>query len=291
MPKALGLFLTGKETIEYNTLNTIFSPKEARRMNSAEKTVCLLKILAQKPYVYGVTELSAKIGCGKSGTFKLLSVLVKEGLAAQTPNHKYTLGIAAYLLGKTYEDEVGVAKFAKPYLARLRDLSGENAALGMMVNEHPTIIYREESRQMVRVSSIVGTRRPFYAGAVGKTLGAYEDEAVLRRHLVEEPLERFTAHTLTSPAAILADLAQIRRQGYAVSDGELSDDIIGFGAPVRDASGHVWAAVCIDAPKMRVDALKRERCIFLVQEFARQMSEDSGAAFEQADRPAPQTLV
>ena len=76
-----------------------------------------------------------------------------------------------------------------------------------------------------------------------------------------------------------------------MSDGELSDDIIGFCAPVRDASGHVWAAVCIDAPKMRVDALKRERCIFLVQEFARQMSEDSGAAFEQTDRPTTQTLV
>ena len=247
-------------------------------MNSAEKTVCLLKILAQKPYVYGVTALRDKIGCGKSGTFKLLSVLVKEGLAAQTSNHKYTLGIATYLLGKTYEDEVGIAKFAKPYLARLRDLCGENAALGMMVNEHPTIIYREESRQMVRVSSIVGTRRPFYAGAIGKTLGAYEDEAVLRRRLVEEPLERFTSQTITSPTAILEDLKKIREQGYAVSDGELSADIIGFAAPIRDASGHVWASLCIDAPKMRVDALKRERCIFLVQEFARQMSEDSGSS-------------
>ena len=278
------MFLTLPQTIDYNRLDiTQALCKGGCRMNSAEKTVCLLKILAQKPYVYGVTELSAKIGCGKSGTFKLLSVLVKEGLATQTANHKYTLGIATYLLGKTYEDEVGVAKVAKPYLAKLRDLSGENAALGMMVNEHPTIIYREESRQMLHASSIVGTRRPFYAGAMGKTLGAYEDEAVLRRHLVEEPLKQFTPHTLVSANAILSELAQIRCQGYAVSDGELSEDIIGFGAPVRNASGQVWAAVFIDAPKIRVDALKRERCIFLVQEFARQMSEDSGSSsFEAA---------
>ena len=49
----------------------VLFPNRKRRdhiMNSAEKTVTLLKILARKPYVYGVTELGEKIGCGKSGT-------------------------------------------------------------------------------------------------------------------------------------------------------------------------------------------------------------------------------
>ena len=78
-------------------------------MNSTEKVVALMKILGHEPYVYGVTELGEMIGCGKSGTFKLLSVLVKEGLAAQTADHKYTLGIMTYLLGKRYEENVGVA--------------------------------------------------------------------------------------------------------------------------------------------------------------------------------------
>ena len=171
-------------------------------MNSAEKTVTLLKILARKPYVYGVTELGEKIGCGKSGTFKLLNVLVQEGLAAQTPEHKYTLGMVSYLLGKCYEDHVGVVRFVRPYLERLRDLTGETATFGMLVNGVPTSICREEGTHMVRVMGHLGGTRPLNAGAIGKMLGAYMGEADLRRHLLETPAHAYTERTLTDPEAI-----------------------------------------------------------------------------------------
>ena len=97
-------------------------------MNSAEKTAALLKLLGQAPYVHGVTELGEKIGCSKSGTYKLLAALVQNGLAAQTVDRKYTLGPAVYILGKTYEDRIGLSRMIRPYLIRLRDLTGENAS-------------------------------------------------------------------------------------------------------------------------------------------------------------------
>ena len=56
-------------------------------MNSAEKTVTLLKLLGQKPYVHGVTELGEKIECTKSGTYKLIvSAFVAEKKAEQPLN-------------------------------------------------------------------------------------------------------------------------------------------------------------------------------------------------------------
>ena len=103
-------------------------------MNSSEKTATLLKLLGRAPYVHSVTELGEQISCSKSGTFKLLASLVKTGLAAQTPEHKYTLGPAVYVLGRTYEDKIGLSKMVKPYLVRLRDMTGENASLSMLIN-------------------------------------------------------------------------------------------------------------------------------------------------------------
>ena len=100
-------------------------------MTSGEKTVSLLKLLGQAPYVHSVTELGEKIGCTKSGTCKLLAALVKSGLATQTVDRKYTLGPVVYILGKTYEDHIGLSKMVKPYLVRLRDLTGENASFSM----------------------------------------------------------------------------------------------------------------------------------------------------------------
>lgn len=241
-------------------------------MNSSEKTAALLKILGQAPYVHGVTELSEKLECTKSGIFKILSALVQSGLAAQTINHKYTLGPAVYILGKTYEDRIGLSKMVRPYLIRLRDLTEENASFSMLINGKANLVYREESLQVVRVAGKVGQERPLYAGATGKVLGAFQDEEVIRKRLMEEPLTPFTERTITSPVALMEDYEQIRKQGYAISDGELNIETIGIGAPIRDESGGVWAAISIGAPRMRVDDTKRERYIFLVCEIAEEMS-------------------
>ena len=243
-------------------------------MNSSEKTATLLRILGQAPYIHSVTELGEKIECTKSGTFKILSALVQSGLAAQTLNHKYTLGPAVYILGKTYEDRIGLSQMVKPYLIRLRNLTEENASFSMLINGKANLVYREESLQLVRVAGRVGQERPLYAGATGKILGAFQDEAVIRKRLMEEPLTPFTERTITSPARLLDEYARIREQGYAISDGELNIETIGIGAPVLDESGGVWAAISIGAPRMRVNDAKRERYIFLVCEIAEEMSKD-----------------
>lgn len=242
-------------------------------MNSSEKTATLLKLLGRAPYVHSVTELGEQISCSKSGTFKLLTSLVKTGLAAQTPEHKYTLGPAVYVLGRTYEDKIGLSKMVKPYLVRLRDMTGENASFSMLINGKAILLYREESRQLVRVMGNVGQERPLYAGATGKILGAYQEESVIRKRLMEEPMKAFTENTILSPEGLLNEYAKIREQGYAISDGELNPETIGIGAPIYDESGNVWAAVSIGAPKMRVDAVKMERYIFLIREIAKEMSE------------------
>lgn len=242
-------------------------------MNSSEKTATLLKLLGRAPYVHSVTELGKQISCSKSGTFKLLASLVKTGLAAQTPEHKYTLGPAVYVLGRTYEDKIGLSKMVKPYLVRLRDMTGENASFSMLINGKAILIYREESQQLVRVMGNVGQERPLYAGATGKILGAYQEESVIRKRLMEEPMKAFTENTILSPEGLLNEYAKIREQGYAISDGELNSETIGIGAPIYDESGNVWAAVSIGAPKMRVDAVKMERYIFLIREIAKEMSE------------------
>lgn len=243
-------------------------------MNSSEKTVALLKILGQPPYEHRVTDLSEQIKCTKSGTVKILASLVRSGLATQTINHKYTLGPIVYILGKTYEERIGLSKMVKPYLIRLRNLTGENASFSMLINGKANLVYREESLQLVRVAGKVGQERPLYAGATGKVLGAFQDEDVIRKRLIDEPLAPFTEHTITSPAILLEEYAKIREQGYAISDGELNVETVGIGAPIRNESGGVWAAISIGAPRVRVDNSKRERYIFLVREIADEMSRD-----------------
>lgn len=243
-------------------------------MNSSEKTAELLKLLGQYPYVHGVTELGKKIECGKSGTFNILSALVKSGLAAQTEDHRYTLGPSVYLLGKTYENQFGLSRLVKPYLVQLRDLTNENASFNMLLGGKAQLIYREESNHALRVVGKPGQERPLYAGATGKVLGAFQSDEEISERLIREPLIPFTEKTITSPTVLQEEYKKIREQGYAISDGELTAETIGVGAPIRDRSGKVWAAISLSAPKIRVNDAVLQRFIFLVQEFSKKMSEN-----------------
>lgn len=247
-------------------------------MNSTEKVVALLKILGTEPYVYGVTELGEKIDCGKSGTFKILNVLVSEGLAAQTADHKYTLGILTYLLGRRYEENVGVVRAVRPYMEKLRDLTGETITFGMLVNGRPMSVCREEGTNTVRVMGHVGNDRPVYAGGIGMVLAAYMNEEDVRQILMEDPPKPFTSQTITDPYKVLEELKIIREQGYAIRDGDYDLDTVTFAAPVLDNTGSAFAALVLSAPRSRVDERVREQYLFQVRETAGQISRELGFA-------------
>lgn len=243
-------------------------------MSSAEKAVKILKKLGQAPYEFGVTEISESIDCVKSGTHKLLAVLVAEGMVEQKPNKKYRLGLGTYLLGKTYEENIGIWRFFRPYLEKLRNITRENASFGAWQDGEATILYKVESPELIRVFGAVGTKRPVNASAISKTLAAFADPQAIREKIAKEPLKKYTERTITAPEALFREYESIRECGYAISDGEFSDDAVGIGAPVRDKSGQVWAAISVGGPKFRMTPEKQEEYAKLVVEMANLISKE-----------------
>lgn len=241
-------------------------------MNSSEKTAQLLKMLGRPPYVHGVTELSARLECGKSGTFKLLAALVESGLAAQTADHKYSLGPAVFVLGETFKERIGLETSVTPFLERLRDETGENASFSMLVNGKAVLLARAESPRMVRVAGNVGEERPIYAGANGKVLGAWLPQKRLASVMKSLTFEAFTEKTITNADDLLAEFKKIREDGYALSDGELNIETVGIGAPIKDENGTVRAALSLAAPRMRLDEKKTDEYVVLVKETADEIS-------------------
>lgn len=240
-------------------------------MNSIEKAATALKTLGQAPYYYSLTEMSERLGCGKSGAFKILSVLCHFGLVEQTSDHKYVLGVYSYLLGKCYEMNIGLEKFIRPYLVKTRDLTGESAAFAMLVNGAPTTIYREESKKALRIVSGIGEPRPINAGAVGKTISAYEDELMMREKLRHIQLTAYTPNTITDPKKLLQEYALIRERGYAVSDGEYSLETISIGVPVMSTEGMLGALV-ITAPRSRTTSKECDKYIFILKQISSEIS-------------------
>jgi DNA-binding IclR family transcriptional regulator len=61
-------------------------------------------------------------------------------------------------------------------------------------------------------------------------------------------------------------MARVRQLGYAINRGEWRDGVCGVGAPIRDASRQVVAAVGISGPESRMKpTFMREQAPIVIQ--------------------------
>ena len=70
----------------------------------------------------------------------------------------------------------------------------------------------------------------------------------LQERILAGPLRRYTARTLTDPAALRAALAEVRRQEFACLPGHVHEDALGIAVPVRDGRARVIAALAAIVP-------------------------------------------
>jgi DNA-binding IclR family transcriptional regulator len=65
-------------------------------------------------------------------------------------------------------------------------------------------------------------------------------------------LERYTPQTITSLDRLSAELAAVRRNGYATAVAELEEGLVAVAAPVFDPAGACVASLSISGPEYRM---------------------------------------
>ena len=108
-------------------------------------------------------------------------------------------------------------------------------------------IAQVDSTYLIGGTNWVGMAVPLHCSALGKVLLAYG-----AAQLPAGKLERRTEKTITSEAALRADLAAGRARGYAVTDEELEPGLITVAAPIHGYDGAVVAALSVSAPTTRM---------------------------------------
>ncbi len=102
----------------------------------------------------------------------------------------------------------------------------------------------------LRAVSAVGAAFPLHCTANGKALlAALPAEHALS--LLPARLERFTANTIVTRKALLAELDEVRSSGIAHDREEHTEGICAVGAAVLDPAGAPVAAISIPVPSQR----------------------------------------
>ena len=229
-------------------------------LSSVANAARLLKEFSKGNRELGVTELSRRLGVGKSTAHRLVNTLTEERLLEQDPGTgAYRLGLAMYELGTSVYWHTDLHEACTPVLEQLRNASKETVQVAVLDGREVVYIERRESPQTLRLFGRVGHRNDAHCTSTGKLLLACLSTEELDTTLKGWQLPSRTPHTITSIEGLRRELQVIQGQGWAQNISEAEIGVGSVAAPVRNGFGDVVAAVSIAGPVQRLggESLKR----------------------------------
>ncbi|NUP31697.1 MAG: helix-turn-helix domain-containing protein [Streptomycetaceae bacterium] len=130
-----------------------------------------------------------------------------------------------------------------PHLAELVRTVGESASAAVLDGDDIRYIARVPTRRIMRVDITVGTRMPAALASMGRVLLAALPPADRAAYLSRVRIEPRTPRSASTPEEVEAAVDRAAAAGYAQVDQELEEGLRSLSVPVRDADGHVVAAV------------------------------------------------
>lgn len=196
-----------------------------------------------------VAELSQATGLPKTTIHRIVVSLRDVGMLDQDGRRQgYRLGLKMFHYGSSVLASLDTPTRAHPHVAKLQQLTGEIIHLHMFDGSQMVCVEREE---MTSASRTTLQAAPTYCTSVGKAFLAFQNEELIRR-IVGGGLQRYTPNTITDLDTLLAELAVIRQRGYAIDDEEIETGLRCIGAPIRDSTQRVFAAVSVSGPAERM---------------------------------------
>lgn len=213
-----------------------------------------------------LTELAARADVPVPTAHRLVGELVAWGALARLPTGEYVVGRRLWDLGLLAPLQADLRETASPFLHDL--YAATLATVHLAVRDGLEVLYLDRLRgnASVPVVSTVGSRLPLHSTGVGKVLLAHAPPEVQAQALATLP--RVTPYTVTQPGVLRRQLAQVRREGYATANEEMSLGACSAAVPVLRHS-QVVAALGLVVPSLTRD---RARLVTALQVAAHGVS-------------------
>jgi IclR family KDG regulon transcriptional repressor len=239
-------------------------------LQSVDLSISVLMEIAKHADIR-LTEIAQNLGETKPRILRSLRTMKQRSFVQRTESGGYRLGNAILVLGTAASSQIDLVKLASPILESLSQKVNETVQLRIRDHAEALCIAKFEPSRDLRVHAVVGRRRPLHAGS-SKVLLAFLPPD-LQMDLIPRNLDRLTPRTPVDRDRLLADLNGIRKRGYCISHGEVSEQLVSVAAPILAFGGSVIGGINIAAPAFRTQQADLDRYVALVTEAAREISE------------------
>ena len=226
-------------------------------IESVDNALRILLLLGDRRSIR-LTEVSEYLSVASSTAHRLLAMLQYRGFVRQVEGSRaYEPGPALTTIAFAVLRQTDVRARVHPVLERLSASLGETVHLARLDGNTVTFVDSVESARAVRVGSRMGMTMPAHCTSSGKALLATLDDRAVRELYPDEKLKGLTSHSITKRSALLRQLAEVRRVGFATSNEESEDEVTSVSVSLGEYGGARYT-LNVSTPKSRMSDVTRE---------------------------------
>lgn len=204
------------------------------------KVLALLDAFTPSTPELTLSELARRADISLPTAHRRARELLEWGALERGPDGSFHIGLRLWEVASLAPRGLALREAAMPFLEDLYEVSRENVQLAVREGLELVFVERIAGRHAVPVLTRVGGRFALHATGVGLVLLA-NAPADVQEAVMAAPLHAYTKKTITDPVRLRETLAAVRRNGYAVSDGQVTLDALSVAAPIAGLEGVVAA--------------------------------------------------
>lgn len=218
---------------------------------SYSKMVSVLDCFSRESRALSVLNIAEKTGLPRSTVHRIVASLRAIGFIDQDQDReKYRLGLKLFELGNTVLANMDVQREAASHVATLMNKTGLSAHIGVFDGYEIVMVERAEPHAGQLNPMVTLESAAAHSCALGKAVLAYQPDDIVAR-IISLGLRAFTPNTITTGEQLRTELDRARKRGFSEDVGEYEAWRNCVAAPIRNASGQVFAAISVTGPGER----------------------------------------
>lgn len=231
--------------------------REKQQTSGVVRTIAILETLSHNQSI-NLESLAKETRLPKATLLRFLSTLVSLGYVYRDPADLYSLTLKMFSTGSHGLEHIDLINVAQPVAQKLCNQLGETVHMGVLEETQAVYVLKKESSFTIRMYSRVGKSIPLYCTAIGKVLLSDMSRKEIDSYLAKVPLKPFTPNTIKNPEELKKELEDVRNNGWASDNEEHEMGTLCIGAPIRDYTGKVVAAMSVSWPLFRFNHEEKE---------------------------------
>jgi DNA-binding IclR family transcriptional regulator len=220
--------------------------------SSVANALTLLELIGDQQTIR-VSEAAERLGVARSTAHRLLSALRERGFVLQDrPNGVYRPGPVLNEIGLSAIGRIDIRSVARPIMQELSEQTRETVSLTLIEGRNVRFVDCVESPRTVRVGDRTGVVMPAHCTAAGKAILAALPDTELHRRYQDRSLITRTSSSISTWERLEAELALVRRHGYALNEREGEEGVCAVAVAVRDLTDAPLAALAVLLPTSRI---------------------------------------